>query len=205
MTLCLCAMFCARDLPFITLQMPYNINAFGRQNIVTATDEVSSEAANWLREQGIKVVPIEFHQHWSESLNQMLDQAVALGFDRVIRLDPDEMIFCENVPQINRLLDQYSLLIFPRYNYFWSRTTVNTSAWPDLQYRAWRLDGRSRYVGQRHEGIIFTGPADEVGIVDNIAWHHYGDCSKTAVYERALEVHQLRENGCRAAASGPDS
>lgn len=182
MTICLGLMFHQGDLPFLRLHIPYLRQGF--EHIMAGSDDTSSEAAEFLRGCGAEVVPVPFNDHWSESLNALIDAATG-RYDKMIRLDPDELIFVEDIPRIEAGLDRARMLITARYNFWFSRETMDIGAFPDFQCRMWRLDGNVRYQGKRHEGLV-SGPGDMV-MLPGVYLYHYGDASTTGYMHKALK------------------
>lgn len=188
MTLTLGMMFHQGDLPFLKLHMPYLRQGFSE--VIAGSDCISSEAADYLRTLGVEVVPVPFNDHWAESLNALINTATNNGHTKMLRLDPDELIFVQDAPKIEAGLDAYRYLAFPRHNFWYSREMVDVNAWPDTQLRAWRLDGNVRYQGKRHEGIPYQ--AGELGQVVGVELFHYGDASTTGYMQKALKYERYR-------------
>lgn len=188
--LTLVMLIAAHDEPYLRLHMPVYMGAFrvGKKlNVIAAsTDGAETDSYKYMQSIGAQVHTVDFNWDWSLALNQLLDIARTAKVDRVLRMDPDELIFPDDPKRIDAMLDSYSVLAFPRFSYFYDRTQVNTNSYPDLQFRAWRLDDRIRYQGKIHEGIVFTGPPSEVVHLNNVQIHHYGDIGKENIQRRAL-------------------
>lgn len=193
MSICLGLLFHQADYPFLRLHIPYLAPAFGAGvDIVAASDDVNSEAAQFLRSVGAHVAQIEWTDDWSAALNQLMGVAATLKYQKMVRADPDELLFVEDVPKIDAALDTYSLMIFTRINHWYDRAHYDVGCGSDFQYRAWRLDGSCQYVSKRHEGIFYTGdPAGRV-VVTDVVWHHYGDASRTGYMRKALKYENYR-------------
>lgn len=94
--------------------------------------------------------------------------------DWVLRLDGDEMI--STVVDLHDLIDgHFGAWKMPRYR--WAdlerRIQLEVEAFPDFQYRFFRNDGQSRYVGLIHPTFETSHPiGDASGIVD---LHHFVD------------------------------
>jgi len=183
-------LFHQSDEPFLRLHLPVYMGAFrsGRKlNVIAAsTDGNETDAYKFVQSLGIQTHTVDFNWDWSAALNQLLDIARTAKVDRILRMDPDELIFLDDPKRIDAMLDAYSVLAFPRFNFWYSRTQVNVNSYPDLQFRAWRLDDRIRYQGKIHEGVVFTGPPTEVAHMNNIHLYHFGDLGKENIQRRAL-------------------
>lgn len=179
------------DEPYLRLHLPVYLDAFrseGKLNVIAASsDGTQTDAFRYMKDLGVAPISIPFEDwDWSKFLNQMLSYAQARGVTKVLRLDPDELMWPTDVAKIDNYLDVYSLLAFPRYSFFWSRDQVNTASFPDLQSRAFRLDGRVHYEGRIHEYPVFTGNPEEMADIHAVKIHHYGDVGKAQVQRRAL-------------------
>src|SRR5260221_6014019 len=105
------------------------------------------------------------------------------GYDAVMRMDPDETLFGEDVAKIRVALDLADLVNFPRRNFFGDRHHFATSHWPDYQARGIRLHKGTRYKGQHHEGPHCAGPQLTL---DDVVIYHYGWVGDQRIRERSL-------------------
>lgn len=192
MNLCLGMLFCERDLPWVKLHLPVYVKAFGSNPIIIGYDmgDYGQESHDYFTklDADVQMIEINFHQDWSAALNQIIDFGIWLKQDAMLRLDPDELMFGGDIELVGKILNHYSLIGLARYNFWYDRTQVNVNAYglADAQWRAWRLDGRARYVGKRHEGVAFGGHARETLICPDVAIYHYGDIGKQNIWARAL-------------------
>lgn len=145
----------------------------------------------------VKLVVREFDNDWSAQFNSVIEMAEIMGYDAIVRLDPDEAIFSYDVEAIRELLEQYSILCFARYNFWRDRMHYTPGIYPDWQARSWILNKGIRLGGQHHEGIgwthysMFEGDpiADtprQVLRVPSIHIYHYGNVGKERILERDL-------------------
>jgi hypothetical protein len=183
--LALAMMFCNQDLPFLKLHFPVLRACF--EKIYCATgDDTDCEAADYLRTNGVQIIPLAFDNNWAEFWNKFIITLMAHGVERMIRLDPDELMFPDHIAYVDILLNHFELIGFPRWNFWYDRTQYNINAYPDSQWRAWRLEGHVSYFGTVHEGISFSGQRDEIALPMNIPIFHYGDIGKANINVRAL-------------------
>lgn len=84
-------------------------------------------------------------------INRAIREAEALGYDAIVRLDPDELMFPEQVADIRALLTQHHALLFPRYNFERDRFHFVPVWYPDYQLRAHRLNMGIQWSGRVHD------------------------------------------------------
>lgn len=145
----------------------------------------------------VSVIVRDFHNSWSEMYNHVINHAERERYDAILRLDPDEAIFERDVIAVRTLLNRYSILCFPRYNFWQDRLHYTPGIYPDWQARAWVLHKGIRLGGQHHEGIgwlqynMFEGDpiADtprQVLRVPHLHIYHYGNVGRERILERDL-------------------
>lgn len=201
------------DLDFLKLHLPIFADCF--DGIVTVVESESKvqdlHEILRLRETGDHwnkwTVVQPFSNNWSEMFNHVIDKAESLGYDAIVRLDPDEAIFARDVILIRELLEEYVILCFARYNFWQDRLHYTPGIYPDWQCRAWQLNRGIRLGGQHHEGVgwtqygMFEGDpvADtprQVLRVPSINIYHYGNVGKERILER--DLHYLNVDRERA-------
>jgi len=92
-----------------------------------------------------------FNYHWGDHMNALIEAARSEGFDAVLRLDPDELMFPGHINQVRSYLKKFSVLRFPRINFEVDRCHWCKQLWPDYQARAFCLDKDIYYVNRVHE------------------------------------------------------
>lgn len=85
--------------------------------------------------------------------NRLLDAARLEGYDAMLRLDPDELMFPEVIREVVHLLDHYVAVSFPRLNFEVDRRHYNPVFYPDWQTRLFHLAPDIRYTGDVHESL----------------------------------------------------
>lgn len=190
MNLCLGMLYCDRDLPWLKLHLPVYLSVIKGSPFILGYDhrDFSEESHRFISnlDADVQLIDISFEQDWSAAWNKIIHFANWLNQHMMLRLDPDELMFPDEIRQAAGLLDHYALVSFPRWNFWYDRLQVNVHARPDMQYRAWRLDGRVTYQGKRHEVVRFGGHAREVYQAKGIYIYHYGDIGMRNIYDRAL-------------------
>lgn len=200
--LALALMYCTQDEPFLRLHLPAMVGKVDPANVVAASERVDDGASACLRTLGIEPFYIPFSGHWADFLNQLLQRAQIRGYSKVIRLDPDELVFPDTFSWTNAQLNQASMIAFPRWNFWYDRCHV-MGDWPDYQWRAWRLDRGIQYVGKVHEQPMYQGP--DTLVQDRVPIFHYGNVSMTAIRRRWLyyQNYDRRERGLPPLAEVP--
>ena len=85
--------------------------------------------------------------------NALVELAETLGYDALIRLDPDEAVFPAIFQHVkDQLTPDVPGLCFPRFNFIYDRLHYELgSKYPDHQFRAWWLHRGVRYTNAVHE------------------------------------------------------
>jgi len=93
----------------------------------------------------------KFDWHFARHMNALIDVCRAEGYDAILRLDPDELMFVRDMVMVTNLLREYKAVRLPRYNFERDRHHVLISMYPDWQTRAVRLEPGVEYDGAVHE------------------------------------------------------
>lgn len=102
--------------------------------------------------------------------NALLDAAIDAGYDAILRLDPDELIFPEHIARVRGYLEHYPVVSLPRFNFARTRVHYVPEWYPDPQFRGMRLDKGIRYGGKVHEGVT---PLDDARFIPGANLYHY--------------------------------
>jgi len=109
--------------------------------------------ADLLREHGATVIERKFDWNFAEHINFLHHATEEMGYDALLWLSPDELMFPEGINNVRRMLETYDLLQLPRHNFEELRTLHMPQLYPDSQWRAWRTGLGIRKIGVVHETI----------------------------------------------------
>lgn len=96
----------------------------------------------------------QFNYNWSEQVNWLLQVALKKGYKYMLRLDPDELMFKDEIEKIFNLLEfqQYQSIALPRFNFEYDRKHYSKQLYPDYQARGFEIAEVS-FSGKVHEHI----------------------------------------------------
>lgn len=214
MKLCL-GMMTHNDNHWLRLHLPAIASAFDGVVIATDDDKMTThrtiEIALAADVKKLDIFEHSFNDNWSEMFNHTIEHAEKLGYDAILRLDPDELMFPDHIQRVRELLEDKVSAIgcVPRYNFWLDRLHYVEQApfYPDWQRRAFCLNRGVKYSGQRHEGL--TWPSDTMkrymplAIVAPI--FHYGDIYLPNILARDLKYLNMahRDAGAPELAERP--
>lgn len=116
---------------------------------------------------------------FDKMFNALISAAETLGYDAVLRLDPDELVFPEHIAGIKKLLEQYKLVCLSRYDFWSDRMHYTPALYPDFQARAFRLNEGIRLRGKIHEGVNWSerGWVEGIDVLKDTKYpiYHYGN------------------------------
>lgn len=207
MKLALGIMF-TNEKPWLTMHLPVYAHEF--DGIVTITDPKTTDGSiEYLQSIGARIAIQPWEYNWGNFATNLCDYAEELGYDAIMRVDPDECLMPGSAAEIKRLLtDEAALLCFPRHEFFGDREHVRADLYPDHQARAWHLRRGIVVGGERHEGVNFfqhglsesaTDPAYRVLRVRQPHIFHYGWASKTGIWDNQVKY----QSHAQVEAGGP--
>ena len=94
-----------------------------------------------------------FEWNFADQQNYLNECAERMDLDAIIKLDPDELMWPEDLRYIAREIgDTYKAACLPRWNFVNDRLHVQKADgwWPDLQTRVWLLNFGVEWRGQHH-------------------------------------------------------
>lgn len=192
MKLALLMMVHAGEAPYLRLHLPVFAKCFDGIMIIFERGqdiETEVEAVRDARSD-VEWIVRDFDGDWAKMLNQGIEAVELSGirYDAVLRLDPDEAMFPEDIIDIRMSLEHDPVLALPRYNFWGDRLHYIDKHpwWPDHQTRAFRLNCGYHYEGQHHEHLV----ADRV-MVDPAPIYHYGWVGKQRILERDFHYLQV--------------
>ncbi len=155
---------------WLELHLPHLVNRLAYDIVVVdlcSTDDSRDIA----RRYGALVTTASIHNNWQASFNELLDYAKSLGYTKMVRLDPDELMFRSDIEKVLERLSEFDVVDLPRINFEVDRYHYCPELYPDLQTRGIRLD-----KGIRFEGSIVHTTIDSVTsrcYVPNAPIYHY--------------------------------
>jgi hypothetical protein len=99
-----------------------------------------------------KVTNYDFEFDWSKQANTLLKFAKVNGYKNMVRLDPDELMFVDDIKELFDELKNTELIYLPRFNFESDRHHYCAELYPDFQARAYQLEA-VHYQGIVHEGV----------------------------------------------------
>lgn len=97
-----------------------------------------------------------FDWHFARHMNALLAACEAEGYDAVLRLDPDELVFPDVFAAVTSALEDADAVALPRYGFVSDRAHHNPRWHPDYQVRGVRLGVGLRYDGAVHEQLNYV-------------------------------------------------
>lgn len=152
MRMCLAFAF-QNDAHWLRLHLPVWVSAGVVDGIVALDGGSIDGGADVVREYGVTVYERPFDWNFGAHMNALIEACEAAGFDAVLRLDPDELMWPHDINLLSSLLGEYHALRLARYNFEGDRLHVFPYMYPDYQTRAWRLNQGVRYEGRVHETL----------------------------------------------------
>jgi hypothetical protein len=152
MKLCLAVAF-QNEQPWLELHLPAALRAESLAGLVALDGGSEDGSAAVIKKLKGKVQKREFDWDFSAHMNTLIDLAESAGYDALIRLDPDELMFPEHIDAVAALLEQHKAVRLPRINFEVDREHYCPTLYPDFQLRVFRLGEGVRYSGRVHESL----------------------------------------------------
>jgi len=106
-----------------------------------------------------------FDWNFARQQNCLNECAERAGYDAIIKLDPDELMYPDHLRKIALEIGKdYKAACLPRHNFVGDRLHTHTGDgwWPDLQTRVWLLNSGVEWHGQHH--------ATAAGSIRGLGW-----------------------------------
>lgn len=141
------AMMFQNEVDWLKLHVPAMLSAVDG---VVALDGGSADGGDeWLRSIGAEVYAREFDWNFGAQAQFLLEcvERSEVGYDYILRLDPDEIMFPEDIISIKSMLEsgKYHLLHLPRVNFIRDRLHYSKTLDVFNQWRAWTLHKGIKY------------------------------------------------------------
>lgn len=183
------------DLPWLGLHLPV-YRASGAFDGVVALDGGSDdESMFYVESLGGTVYRRPFNWDFGAQANTLRLMCQAEGYDALLRIDPDECMFPEDMWKVRYALEAnpMRLLGLARRNFVKDRLHVHPDWFPDFQWRAWWLNSGTHYDDKAKVHELPTG--DRLELPD-VTLFHYGYIIDDS--ERAYKIavyDALQRNG----------
>jgi glycosyltransferase involved in cell wall biosynthesis len=198
MRLCLALAF-QDEAPWLRLHLP--VFAGAADGLVGLDGGSVDDSADVFRAFGGVVHQRAFDWNFGAHMNALMAACEAEGYDALLRLDPDEVIYPALVENVRDWLATYDAVAVPRYGFIGDRLHHNPRWHPDYQVRGLRLGVGLRYGGLVHEQINYRENGYRLAYVANdplLHLYHYG-------WILPLEARREREGKYAALVGGnPD-
>lgn len=180
MRLCI-AMMCQNEEKFIDLHFRYMSKCTSIDGVVILDGGSTDSSIDIIKEcyPNAEIYKKVFDWNFSNQANSLIDCAEGVysendskpSYDIVLRLDPDELMFLEDISYVKYQFENglASCLEFPRYNFKNSRL-YTTKDYPDYQARAWLLHRGIKYSTNKMVHETLLGFSQKM---DNIHIFHY--------------------------------
>lgn len=191
MKLCLAFAF-QNEALWLRLHLPVWLESGAFDGIVALDGGSSDGGANYVRSLGGAVFERPFDWDFSAHMNALIKLCEGLGYDALIRTDPDEVMFPDAVRAArDALLTEFKCLRFPRYTFEGDRCHILPFMYPDYQTRAFHLNRGVQYSGKVHETVEASMGA--------IGWVERGDNDLTGQRDimRMPHLHLYHYEGLR--------
>jgi hypothetical protein len=117
-----------------------------------------------------------FNWDFRDQLNFMIEQCENAGYDALVRLDPDELMFPDDISLVIQYLNRgIEAIMWPTVNFEKDRRHYMPDKYPDFHWRAWHLN-----KGVRYEGRVHIGPDQSLQknnlvtlMLPNVNLYHY--------------------------------
>jgi len=116
-----------------------------------------------------------FDWDFSAHMNALVECCEAEGYDAMLRLDPDELMWPADVDAVAAALNHHGAVKMPTYHFEEDRLQWMPQHYPDPHIRAWRLDqGSVRYEGAVHEWPRRDGEILKANRINAHLYHYEG-------------------------------
>lgn len=180
------------DLHWLGLHLPL-YRASGVFDGVVALDGGSTdESVYYVESLGGVVYHRPFDWNFAAQGNALIHACEAEGYDALLRIDPDESMFPEDMHKVRTTLEQFPnrLIGLSRRHFIGDRLHVHRDWNYDPQWRAWQLHRGVHYPADQsvHEVPSWTG--GEQLLLEDVVIFHYGYLKsaddldfRTAIYD----------------------
>lgn len=185
MKLCLAVAF-QNEAPWLRLHLPA-LELPASWGLVGLDGGSADESACVFALHGGVVHERAFGWNFGEHMNALIAACEAEGFEALLRLDPDELIFPDVFRAVESALAEHDAVALPRHAFIGDRLHHNPHWHPDWQVRAFHLGIGLRYDGVVHEQINYANyRLAYLPVEPRLHIYHYG-------WILPLDVRRARE------------
>ncbi len=159
---------------YLRLHLPKLLESAAIAGLITIDDDSIDDTVEVVESFGGKVYYHALEGNYSAQCNRLIAVCEALGFDALLRLDPDECMFPNDINSVLYLLQEWQVVRLARYNFWKDRLHWTKESYPDWQGRAFLLRRGVYWQGKVHEQLYIPPYIKECRYGD-APIYHYGD------------------------------
>ncbi len=173
------AMMVQNERPWLELHLPVLLNGADLDGVVILDGGSHDGSASTVEAIVNGRYPLHvggraFDWDFSAQANALVELGEQVGYDALLRLDPDELLFPSSFARIKVYLAGTLLgLRFPRLNFGPDRLHFNADNFPDPQFRAFWLRRGVSYHNLVHEMPVTVETWNTWPFVPDVAIYHY--------------------------------
>lgn len=140
MRFCLAFMM-QNDAHWLRLHLPVYLDSGVFDGAVALDGGSVDDSVAFVQSLGLKVYHRPFENDFGQQANTLIRACEGEGYDALMRIDPDELMFAEDMFKVRRCLeeDRNDLIALSRYHFIGDRLHWRPDWYPDSQWRAWHL------------------------------------------------------------------
>jgi len=141
---------CLNEAPWLALHLPVILRSTRIDGVVCIDGGSTDDSAAIVRSFGGTVATRAWDWDFAAQQNAVIQLAERLGYDALLKYDPDELLFPEHIDQCADLLatGQHKALVVSRYNFEGDRRHYSPYLYPDKQLR-WHVLNEGFYWYRR--------------------------------------------------------
>ncbi len=185
------------DAHWLTLHLPLFQDSGVFDGAVCVDGGSTDVSVLYVESLGVSVYRRAFDWNFGVQGNFLIQCCEAEGYDALLRIDPDETMFPQDMRRVREALQQHpgTLIGLQRRHFVGDRRHVHRDWQHDPQWRAWNLSDRRRYPeGQRVHEVPSHGVTDRL-LLDDVYLFHYGYLKSAAEVNYRTAVYEALKQG----------